>query len=132
MTDQNDRKWTQAYLQGCVGFKIVGATLSKDDFPQIIIQRGRGKSREEIVLEISRDEEGNGPGFVFGLPIPNSLSASSTPVTTGRKEDRDSTLLPDDILADVVNKRITTREAWKKFDKMVAEGYEAKPYWERA
>jgi hypothetical protein len=24
----------------------------------------------EVILEISRDPEGNGPGFIFGLPVP--------------------------------------------------------------
>jgi hypothetical protein len=28
-------------------------------------------TRKLIAIEISRDEEGNGPGFVFGLPLPD-------------------------------------------------------------
>lgn len=131
MKNQIEHKWMQTYLQGCVGFKIVGATLSKDDFPQLICQRGRGKSREEIILEISQDEEGNGPGFVFGLMDDPPDEERDGPVTPSRKVDRDTDLLPDYILADLLNKRITDDEAWAKFDEMVAEGYEAKPYWDK-
>jgi hypothetical protein len=29
------------------------------------------KNGEDFVLEISQDPEGNGPGFVFGLPTPS-------------------------------------------------------------
>lgn len=28
--------------------------------------------KDEIKLELSRDEEGNGPGFAFGLPNPTA------------------------------------------------------------
>lgn len=65
----DEKKWLVKYYEGAIGFKIVGATLSKDGFPQLICQRGKGKSREEICLEVSRDEEGNGAGFLFGLPF---------------------------------------------------------------
>lgn len=71
MKNQKENKWLEYYYSGAIGFKIVAATISPDGFPQLICQRGRGKNREEIVLEVSRDEEGNGPGFLFGLPIPD-------------------------------------------------------------
>jgi len=64
----NERKWLVKYYEGAIGLKIVGATLSDDGFPQLICQRGRGKAFEEIVLEVA-GEEGNGAGFLFGLPI---------------------------------------------------------------
>ena len=66
----DEKKWRVKYYQGAIGFKVVAATLSKDGFPQLVCQRGRGKAFEEIVLEVSQDEEGNGAGFLFGLPMP--------------------------------------------------------------
>ena len=67
----NDTNWLKHYYSGAIGFKIVGATISPDGFPQLVCQKGRGKDREEIVIEVSQDEEGNGAGFLFGLPIPD-------------------------------------------------------------
>jgi len=68
----NEKKWLVKYYEGAIGFKIVGATISPDGFPQLICRRGRGKTGEEIKLEVSQDEEGNGAGFLFGLPVPES------------------------------------------------------------
>jgi len=61
MTEEQFKK---EYYQQAVGFRIVAATVSPDGFPQLICHKGK----EEIVLEVSRDEEGNGAGFLFGLP----------------------------------------------------------------
>ena len=36
-------------------------------FPQFEVELADG---DKIQLEVSRDEEGNGGGFLFGLPIP--------------------------------------------------------------
>ena len=69
---KNENKWLIKYYSGAIGFKIVGATISPDGFPQLICQKGRGKEREEIVIEVSQDEEGNGAGFLFGLPMPQN------------------------------------------------------------
>lgn len=70
----NDTNWLKHYYSGAIGFKIVGATISPDGFPQLVCQKGRGKDREEIVIEVSQDEEGNRAGFLFGLPIPDTKS----------------------------------------------------------
>ena len=55
--------WLKKYLQPLVGRKIIGISVSLDGFPQI-------KLDNETTLEISSDEEGNGAGFIFGLPMP--------------------------------------------------------------
>lgn len=54
-------EWLKRYLRPLVGRKITVVNVSNDGFPQITLDDG-------TVLEISRDEEGNGPGFIFGLP----------------------------------------------------------------
>jgi hypothetical protein len=56
-------EWTKKYLKPIVGKKIVKVDVSEDGFPQIFLNDG-------TTLEISRDEEGNGAGFIFGLPNP--------------------------------------------------------------
>lgn len=59
----NRDEWLKKYLKGAVGRKIVKVDVSEDGFPQLILDNG-------AILEISQDEEGNGPGFIFGLPDP--------------------------------------------------------------
>ena len=55
--------WTKKYLKPLVGRKIVKVGVNKEEFPVIYLDDG-------TKLEISQDEEGNGPGFIFGLPYP--------------------------------------------------------------
>lgn len=79
---QNEARWMEAYLSRLVGGKItaVGAKL-EDDFgyaqvwPTITVELAPDKQFREgrklvktVTLELSQDEEGNGPGFAFGLP----------------------------------------------------------------
>ena len=71
-----DAEFLKKYLQ-----PLVGATIEKveahveDDYgfqqawPRIHVKLP-GET-ETSVLEISQDEEGNGPGFIFGLPFPS-------------------------------------------------------------
>ena len=54
----------KAYLAPLVGGKITKVGVTADGFPQITVKVGK----ETFVLEVSRDSEGNGPGFLFGLP----------------------------------------------------------------
>jgi len=111
-----EKKWLVKYYEGAIGFKIVGATISPDGFPQLICQRGRGKTREEIKLEVSRDEEGNGAGFLFGLRYPESEPKAAPDPYKDVPEGRNPDDLPDDLLADVLNKRKTQAEVWKVYD----------------
>jgi hypothetical protein len=50
------------------GAKIVEAgVVERDDeiWPHFVIE----KDGEKFHLDVSQDEEGNGPGYIFGLPI---------------------------------------------------------------
>ncbi|MEO8423525.1 MAG: hypothetical protein ABI595_06375 [Actinomycetota bacterium] len=72
--DIAEQEWTSRYLAPLVGATIteVGITDDEDiDLPNLHVRLTTG---EECVLEISRDEEGNGPGFIFGLAYPGFMS----------------------------------------------------------
>ena len=67
----NEHDWAKKYYQGAVGFTITAACMSADGFPVLICKRKqKGKKQETIRIEVSMDEEGNGAGFLFGLPVP--------------------------------------------------------------
>lgn len=54
--------WTLLkYLSPLKGKKIVGVAVSKDGSPLLRLDNG-------WEIEISADPEGNGPGFIHGLP----------------------------------------------------------------
>lgn len=62
--------WYGNYFGQLVGATITGFTLVKDDdmgdfWPTFKVKLAGG---EEIEVEVSQDEEGNGPGWLFGLP----------------------------------------------------------------
>lgn len=118
-----ENQWLIKYYQGAIGFKIVGVGITEDGFPQLILQKGRGKTREEIVLEVSCDEEGNGAGFLFGLPLPASSDPAPALPPEQPSQDhkqvpkgRNVNDLPDDLLAAILNKRLTPEEAWEAYD----------------
>ena len=56
-------KWLTKYYQGLVGKTIVAAAINEEGFPFFILSDGTR-------VEVSQDEEGNGPGFLFGLSVP--------------------------------------------------------------
>lgn len=73
----NQRKqeeWTRLYYGSLVGAKCVGVEAYTDNeeygygecWPRLIFEHPIGG---RITIEVSRDEEGNGPGFLFGLPM---------------------------------------------------------------
>lgn len=55
--------WLKKYIKPLEGRTIKKTGVSKDGFPFFVLDNG-------VRCEISRDEEGNGPGFLFGLPRP--------------------------------------------------------------
>jgi len=66
------KEWLEAYLKPLVGATITKVEVAPDEYdsdecwPKLHV-----KTKDvhyTTVLEISRDEEGNGPGFIFGLP----------------------------------------------------------------
>lgn len=51
-------------LNGLCNIEYLG--ISDDGFPQFRIRRGtNAKNLPTLYLELSQDEEGNGPGFLF-------------------------------------------------------------------
>lgn len=81
---EDAREWQTRYFRGAVGLTIVdfkwrdtiededdpdGESYELDDpFPVLICRDADG---ELVELDISRDAEGNGPGMIFGLPLPD-------------------------------------------------------------
>lgn len=73
-----DADFLKKYLAPLKGGKIVDVKVNIDDdggfteaWPVIIVQpKGTTSATDRFNLEVSRDEEGNGPGFLFGLPFP--------------------------------------------------------------
>lgn len=58
--------WLRTYIAPLKGRTIKGVGVSDDGFPYFDLDDG---SR----IEVSQDEEGNGPGFLFGLPRPEPV-----------------------------------------------------------
>jgi len=74
MLSPTARKFYEEYYGSLVGATITKVTMSDDDeegncWPMFDVTLKDGTKLE---LELSQDEEGNGPGFMFGLPTPNS------------------------------------------------------------
>jgi len=74
--DKKMNEWNKLYYGGLVGAKCVGVKSETDDegncWPKLTFE----KDGERFVTEVSMDEEGNGPGFLFGLPM---VSAADNP-----------------------------------------------------
>lgn len=75
MSNERHRQWCQTYYSALVGAKIHGvkATLHQDQYsgaaPEVWTEiYCEAQDGELFTLEISSDEEGNAPGFLFGLP----------------------------------------------------------------
>lgn len=62
------KKWNDLYYGFLVGAKIVGVENNIDDYDDVWTKLVVEKDGQKFEVEISRDEEGNGPGFLFGLP----------------------------------------------------------------
>ncbi len=69
-----DAAFLRSYLKPLKGATITSIRVKvEDDFghpqawPTLVVKAKDGQVYE---LEISQDEEGNGPGYVFGLPFP--------------------------------------------------------------
>ena len=71
--NENEIDWTMRYYQGAVGFTVKSVGMSEDGFPFLILKKRVGNKTETLRLEVSQDEEGNGAGFLFGLPIPDGI-----------------------------------------------------------
>lgn len=68
--NENQNKWNELYYGGLVGAKCLAVSSETDEnddgcWTRLVFE----KDGKQFVVEISRDEEGNGPGFLFGLPM---------------------------------------------------------------
>ena len=62
--------WEKKYVSALKGGKIVSTGVTSDGFPYFEVEKGRGATKVKYRVEVSQDPEGNGPGFLFGLPMP--------------------------------------------------------------
>jgi hypothetical protein len=69
--DTTEQRWNAGYYSALNGATIVGFVGTTTDdfggrgFPQFLVKLANG---QKAVIEISQDPEGNGGGFIFGLP----------------------------------------------------------------
>jgi hypothetical protein len=57
----------QRYMESMKGGKITKVGVNADGFPFFEVKMPGGIT---LLCEVSQDEEGNGPGFIFGLENP--------------------------------------------------------------
>lgn len=74
-----DLSFYDKYFGQLVGAEILAFKMAVDpdegDFwPTFLVKLASG---ERIEIEISQDEEGNGPGFIFGLANPNETASGA-------------------------------------------------------
>ena len=69
-----DAEFLKKYLAPLKGGIIKSVQVKEENdygmthaWPVLVVQT----KTDKFELEISRDEEGNGPGFIFGLPLPS-------------------------------------------------------------
>ena len=67
------------YFRQLVGARILDFKMAVDPdegdyWPTFLVKLASG---EQIEIEISQDEEGNGPGFIFGLANPNETATEA-------------------------------------------------------
>jgi len=72
MNQKQYKEYLTKYYNGLKGFKVESFFLNDTDksidaFPTFTLRKGD----QVLTIEISRDSEGNGGGFVFGLPSVN-------------------------------------------------------------
>ena len=66
-----NRSWMRKYMAALVGGRITQAGVTKDGWPYFNVSvRVPGMGEVSFKVEVSQDPEGNGPGFLFGLPDP--------------------------------------------------------------
>jgi hypothetical protein len=71
----NEKEWKEEYYGSLVGCEIIEFKWDDEEepdigpFPTFVVSN---KNNELFEIEISKDEEGNGPGFIFGLTFPET------------------------------------------------------------
>lgn len=64
--NDSERTFYNKYYKALKGATIIKAGVNDDGFPYFVAT----KAGNVFTCEISQDPEGNGPGFLFGLPTP--------------------------------------------------------------
>lgn len=67
-----EMSWANGYYSQAIGYTITGITVNVEG-GDVWVSLDCSKTESDgtvsrIALEISQDPEGNGPGFLFGLP----------------------------------------------------------------
>jgi hypothetical protein len=77
---QQEKKWAEGYYASAIGLTITGVVARYDEYTDRIwpVLIAVDKNGQQYELELSQDPEGNGPGFMFGLPnytVPQEVKA---------------------------------------------------------
>ena len=72
--EERHRKWTLAYLKPLIGARILGVKMH-GEWPALIVLLP--DQARPVEIEVSSDEEGNGPGFLHGLAFPSEKEVGS-------------------------------------------------------
>lgn len=77
--DDKALEWYSEYFGILVGATITGFEWAKDEdfqqyWPTFTIKLANG---DTVSVELSQDEEGNGPGWLFGLPMPAPIGGAA-------------------------------------------------------
>jgi hypothetical protein len=122
-TSDKERKWMIEYMTPMVGTTITEVGVTEADefgsaYPYFKTRKPATATAEaeEMTIEVSQDEEGNGPGFLFGLPTPG------TSVTTIKLKNGIKVLAWDDGKP----KRFTRADAVKELETVKGKGHNAK------
>lgn len=62
-----ERDFYRKYYAQMVGGRVIQTGVTTDGFPLLVLKMPSGTTYQ---CELSQDPEGNGPGFLFGLPTP--------------------------------------------------------------
>lgn len=104
MAKSQEQRWAEGYYGALVGLTVRKVEVVVNDdmgypelWPTITMVADDG---EEFVVEVSRDQEGNGAGFLFGLPAFTVGSDRPSP-----KHNRSSYVMPFENVADEIERR---------------------------
>lgn len=95
-----DVTWNKTYYGQAIGMTIVGVEVTHDELDDawttLICERQfPDGSSQQFLLEISQDPEGNGPGFLFGLPSVHATKHEGEWVI----KTHDGTIVPIEVTA---------------------------------
>ena len=79
---EDEKQFQKDYYGQLVGFTVTKFEPKVEDmggyeevWPRLTLKKGE----QEVEVEVSRDEEGNGPGFLFGLEIKVRVDPNDPP-----------------------------------------------------